>query len=246
MAGPRATQMELFRTALTAKELAEFLAAPGCALKLDITRNRGSMASVRVHSDEVRVRLDRAFLAAPDAVLEALRNYIRSPSRRAWHPVRCFAVSIRPDPRRRERAKVNPSGQVYDLDAIRDAVNRRFFGNRLKCRITWGRSTTPARGRSIRYGSYMRAGDVVRINPRLDDPRVPREFLEYIVFHEMLHAAIPAVVNGGRVQHHHAAYRALERQYPDMRRMRKLSAELVDVLRDRAAAAGADPATPAG
>jgi predicted SprT family Zn-dependent metalloprotease len=154
--------------------------------------------------------------------------------------VRCFAVTIQPDPRRREQAKVNPAGHVYDLTTIRDAVNRRFFGNRLKCVITWGRAARTRRGRSIRYGSYLKAGDLVRINPRLDDRRVPPEFVEYIVFHEMLHAAIPAVVNGGRINHHHAAYRALDRQFPDMRRMRKLSAELVDKLGNHDHRQGAD------
>lgn len=233
MAGPRAMQLELFRTALSPAELGDRLSLPGRTLKLVLTRNRGSMASVRFHpGGEVRVRLDRAFLAAPEEVHAALREYIQRPSAQAWRPVRCFAMSIPPSARRRDRP-LSPKGSVYDLEPIRDSVNRQFFGGRLKSRITWGRPHAAANGRghSIRYGTYTKADDLVRINPLLDDARVPPEFVRYIVFHELLHAAVPAEISDGRIHHHHASYRALERQYPEIRRMRRLSSELVLILR---------------
>jgi predicted metallopeptidase len=44
---------------------------------------------------------------------------------------------------------------------------------------------------------------------------VPAFFVDYIVFHEMLHQAIPARQSGSRRQHHGPEFRARERAYPD-------------------------------
>jgi predicted SprT family Zn-dependent metalloprotease len=55
----------------------------------------------------------------------------------------------------------------------------------------------------------------VRIHPILDDAFVPRFFLEYVVYHELCHAALPSVVGAdGRLRHHTAEFHALERQFP--------------------------------
>jgi predicted metal-dependent hydrolase len=57
--------------------------------------------------------------------------------------------------------------------------------------------------RKRRLGSYQRDRDIIRINPVLDSKRVPRYFLEFIVYHEMLHAAF-AVESGSTKQRVHS------------------------------------------
>ena len=43
---------------------------------------------------------------------------------------------------------------------------------------------------------------MIRINPRLDSARVPHYYMEFLVYHEMLHAEIGAKkVNGRRIVH---------------------------------------------
>ena len=81
-------------------------------------------------------------------------------------------------------------GEVYDLKVLFDAVNTEFFSGQVRCRIGWGRDRTPGRrsrrSKSIRYGSWSPSTQTIRIHPRLDDARVPAEFMRYIVFHEMM------------------------------------------------------------
>jgi hypothetical protein len=237
-------QLELFATVETRSPealTARLAQQSGCAVDLTLTRNHVAMISVRFRADGARVRADRAFLAAPDAVLTALARYLRHRSRAAWRVVAQFARTLPPGPAPAP-SRLATRGQVYDLALIRDRISARFFGGRLRCRITWGRAGPTrcrpvfasrcrrrlAPRRSIRFGSYVRAHDLVRIHPLLDDPRVPESFVEYIVFHEMLHAAVPVAEDGRR--YHPSAFRALERRYPDLPAMRRLSAELVKML----------------
>jgi predicted metal-dependent hydrolase len=48
----------------------------------------------------------------------------------------------------------------------------------------------------------------------LDSPEVPEWFVEYILFHEMLHIKHAARIIKGRRYYHTPAFRAEERTYP--------------------------------
>jgi len=234
-----AVQHELFpfETGVSRDLLAEMLndGAPR-PVKLTVTRNRVSMASVDFSSPRfIKVRLHERFLTAPREVIQSLRQYLGTHRRSDWKPVAEFARSIvggRPRPARRTRPKT--SGEVYDLREIKDEVNRRFFNRRVSCRIEWGRASNHRRGRrktkSIRYGSYDAEDGVVRINPILDDRRVPYDFVRYIVFHEMLHVLVPTVCKNGKRYYHPPTFQCLERSFPDLTDMKSMARDLVEVL----------------
>ena len=218
----------------TAERLEALLAADtGNRVRVAFTRNRASMLSVRVGPEGViRLRLDRGFGQAPEPVVQALGRFLKDRRQADWRVVAHFAGNLTPASRAPAPRQLLTRGRVHDLAAIRDRVNHEFFEGRLRCRIGWGtrgRRRRRAWSRTIRYGSYIKAQDLVRINPILDDARVPLDFVTYIVFHEMLHAVVPSET-GLRRRHHHAAYRHLERRFPDYERMQQLSSELVDVL----------------
>ena len=228
-------QLELFSPVRRAVPEVQSLlaAAAGRPVRLTLTRNRVSMVSVVFHPAEIRVRMNEAFLAAPDSALQALGGYLRTRARAQWRLVGDYVRTLVPESGREPAGELRTAGRFYDLALILDRVNERHFSGRLKCRITWGRAGRTrrrARSRSIRFGSYAKAQDLIRINPLLDDPRVPLEFVDYIVFHELLHAVVPVDAAGTR-PYHHATYRSLERRYPDYDRLRRLSSELVRKLR---------------
>ena len=205
------------------------IASAGKPVRLTLTRNRVSMISVVFRPEEILIRMNEAFLTAPDSVLQALGGYLRSRSKAHWRLVGHYIRTLVPEGGREPAGDLRTAGRFYDLAVIRDRVNHRHFNGRLKCQITWGRAgrrRRRARSRTIRFGSYAKAQDLIRIHPLLDDPRVPLEFVEYIVFHEMLHAVVPVDAAGAR-PHHHTTYRSLERRYPGYAHMRRLSAELV-------------------
>ena len=59
--------------------------------------------------------------------------------------------------------------------------------------------------------------DTIVISKTLDSPEVPEWFVEYILFHEMLHIKHPARLIRGRRFYHTKAFRAEEERYPYFR-----------------------------
>lgn len=220
-------------------ELLQALSRPSRRpVHLTLTRNRSSMVSLtqRGHDLPVKLRLHEAFLQAPDEVIQSLARYLKRARRSDWKVVEDFAQTIRPN---REAGRALPRlrthGAVYDLGALADKVNREFFQGRLRCRVGWSparprRTRTRRRRASIRYGSYHRDSDTIRIHPLLDDASVPETFVEYVIYHEMLHAVVPPERRNGRTMYHPPAFRHLERQFPDWTGMQNLGKELLDRL----------------
>ena len=222
----------------TAEELAgELRRRSGRPVALTLTRNRSHLVSLAgpAGPGPVRVRLHETFLQAPADVIQCLGRYLRTSRRSDWDVVEQFAqqpaAAAATAPARPPR--LSTRGRVHNLDELSRAVNQNYFQGRLRCRVGW----SPARRRrgrkrrsSIRYGSYQRDTDTIRIHALLDDPRVPRAFLEYIIFHEMLHAVVPPERRGGRWLYHPPLFRHLERRFPDWHRMQRLSRDLLDRL----------------
>ena len=88
-----------------------------------------------------------------------------------------------------------------------------FEGN-IGARITWGPRTARSSGReSIRLGTYTVEDALIRIHPVLDASDVPRYFVEWVVYHEMLHQVHEIPVVNGRHHFHTPAFGAHERTF---------------------------------
>ena len=93
------------------------------------------------------------------------------------------------------------------------------FAERPAPGVTWGRRVKSRARRSLQLGSYDPQTHVARVHPVLDQPGVPAWFVRYVLFHEILHAALPArTACDGRAIHHGPAFRAREREYEDYAR----------------------------
>lgn len=104
----------------------------------------------------------------------------------------------------------SPQGRVYNLDRMFSRLNRRFFDGRLeKPTITWSQRRT----RRI-LGHHDRVYETITISKSLDSLEVPEWFVEYILYHEMLHIKHPARLVKGRRYYHTSAFRADERRFP--------------------------------
>jgi hypothetical protein len=96
-------------------------------------------------------------------------------------------------------------GRFFDLGAIFRKINARYFQNRLrKYTITWGRRRRERPKTAIVFGSIQEQDRIIRIHPLLDRAFVPQWYVEYVVFHEMLHAFVPDKfdTSGRRIVHH--------------------------------------------
>lgn len=195
---------------------------------ITITRNHTVMASVtRTDPQAVKWRLHQDFLFAAPSVWDAIRRYSIHGHKKDWTPIATYAqgISARKPPRPRDRKANDPV-----LTPLFKQINHTYFNEKLNCTIKWGSERSPKKRRSIRYGSYDRDRNLIRIHPALNNPAVPRRFLEYIIFHEALHALIPVESSGTRRIVHTKAFRKLERTFPDYEEMQLLAKTLVTRL----------------
>ena len=201
---------------LMAERLRPLLREP---VEVELTDNAWTMVSFRRVEGRLRFRLHHMFLAACEAVLKAVAGFA-GPRRRAAGRViddyiRQHRHLIKQGEGRAEPA-LEPRGEVHDLLEIYERLNRDHFAGRVQARIGWGRRSPGRRRRSIKMGVYFHERKLIKIHPALDDAKVPRHFVELVVFHEMLHQTVPPTVGeAGRRCVHGPEFRAAERAFPD-------------------------------
>ncbi len=118
-------------------------------------------------------------------------------------------------------------GRYFDLRAIFNKLNAKYFGNSLRrYRIIWGRRRRQRPRLYLTFATIQEEDRVIRVHPLLDAAFVPRWFLEYVLYHEMLHAKVPdEPLPSGRRRVHTARFRELERRFPLYTRARRWEAE---------------------
>jgi hypothetical protein len=192
--------------------------ATGRPIALTVTDNRTSMLYVSPGSRGlVRVRVHHMFLDSPPEVVRALAQYILRPGGACRGEinahVRANAHRIGGRPRHKIAINLSHRGLHFDLKQIYERLNTRYFDGRLRVAITWGKSA-PRRRYSIDFGCFDGPKRVIRVNPALDRPFVPRFFIDFIVYHEMLHAAIGfRELRNGRRALHSPRFRREESQF---------------------------------
>lgn len=184
------------------------------SISLKLTDNSSSVLSVRKRDDAFSVRIHRIFLGAGDDVLTEIAGFIRR--RRGKTPlVREFLrknAHLLPE-RKPGKAFARTKGKYFDLREIFASVNGEYFGGRISSVITWGIRTSKRAVRRRTLGSYSRHSDTIRINPILDRRSVPRYFVAFVVYHEMLHADVGEPLRGGRRHLHSKEFRRRERLF---------------------------------
>ncbi len=86
-----------------------------------------------------------------------------------------------------------------------------FYGLLARPQMTWSRDH--ARNR---LGHYDPAHNAIVVSRAFDHPRVPRNAVEYIVYHEMLHLKHPVKLNGIRRCVHSEEFQAEEKLFPHL------------------------------
>lgn len=193
-------------------------------LRLRVTDNVRTMVSLRRDKlrDQLEARVHHMFLRAPAEIWSALGDYLFGGEREAARSITRYIEQHRKHIRSPERRTVALStrGRHHDLREICQAINERYFAGQVSVNITWARHQTGkphSARRSIKLGSYTARDQLIRVHPALDAAFVPRYFIEYIVYHEMLHHVLPPKQQNGRRELHGPAFLARERQFRDYR-----------------------------
>lgn len=189
-------------------------------VSVTLTDNRYTMISVRRLAKEKRyeVRLHHMFADADPVITRALARYIVDNDADASRVLGDFidqnSGHVRGRARRQPTQVIFTAGEHHDLRLIYDELNARYFDNKIDAAITWGQRTgRPRRRNSIKMGSYAVEDRLIRIHRSLDRAFVPRFFVAWIVFHEMLHQVHDIRVKNGRREFHSKEFLADEAMY---------------------------------
>lgn len=181
--------------------------------------------TIRLREGVVHIRISDLLEGAPESVIEAIAHILLAKIYRkpiaSMHATRYRRyVSSRDmsakahlvrQVRGRKRIE-SAQGKVYDLEAIFDDLNRRFFHGLMgRPQLTWSRE--PARNS---LGHYDPAHNAIVVSRVFDSSRVPRFAVEYILYHEMLHLKHPVKLRGSRRCIHGPEFQAEERQFPHL------------------------------
>lgn len=209
----------------------------GQALQIRVTDNVHTMLSFSRRDRRLVVRLHHMFLAAPESIVEALARYIRGGDPLASAALDQYIQNHRrlirrvPAHIRRKRVPIRSRGSFHDLQDVFDELNQLWFDGKSDCAITWGPSPRVRLPRkSIKLGSYSADAKLIRIHPAMDQREVPRFFVTWIVFHEMLHHRFGISRRGVRRCVHPPVFCEAERAYPDYERARAWEREHLDLL----------------
>jgi hypothetical protein len=207
----------------------------------------GLRHTIRIRSGQVYVRLSDICKDGPPEALRALAfvlvarllgKKVPTVHERTYRDYSLTPEVMRSsDIARRGRGRKMISsarGNVYDLDKMFARLNRHYFDSQLeKPTITWSQRKT----RSI-LGHHDRVYETITISKSLDSTQVPEWFVEFILYHEMLHMKHAARMINGRRYYHTAAFRSDERRharYDDAQRWLEQVARRRRVPRTRAA-----------
>jgi hypothetical protein len=188
----------------------------GRPVSLVLTDNSTTVLSCRTLDGILSVRLHRMFLSADHAVLDEIVTYLRE-KRGAMPHFRSFLRLNREDLKRKPAKKVNlrTRGRHHDLSELYEEINRTYFGSTVTAAITWGSRSPRSAVRKRTVGSYSERSNTIRINPVLDRKDVPACYVAFIVYHEMLHAAMGIAVRGKRRSVHPREFRRREKLFQE-------------------------------
>lgn len=183
---------------------------------LVLTENATSMLSARVCGGVFKVRLHRMFINSGTAVIDEIVSYLKRKSR-AMPLFRKFVRDNRGHLHKKSPNKVSlkTSGKFHDLRELYEEINEAYFGGMISAAITWGPGSPRCPVRKRTLGSYSERSHTIRINPVLDKKTVPRYYVAFVVYHEMLHAAMGMPLTGKRRIVHSGEFRKRERLFKD-------------------------------
>jgi len=179
--------------------------------------------TIRLREGKLLVRLSDLLQSAPEGILRAIAHILlakiyRKPIGRGYatryrryvssHDIVSKAHLLR---QMRGRKRIDSAeGRAYDLNAIFEDLNTRFFHGLLaRPRMTWSREL--ARNS---LGHFDPAHNAIVVSRVFDHPQVPQYAVEYIVYHEMLHLKHPVKLRGSRRCVHSSEFQAEEQLFP--------------------------------
>lgn len=204
-------------------------------LRVDFYAFTSIKNTIRMREGRLLVRLSDLLEGAPVAVLQAIAHILlakmyRKPVGReaaaryrryvSSHDITRKAHLVRQ--MRGHKRLHSAQGRTYDLEAVFESLNTRFFHGLLaRPQLTWSRNHS-----RNSLGHYDPAHNAIVVSRIFDHPRVPQYAVDYIVYHEMLHLKHPVRLRGSRRCVHSAQFQAEEKLFPQLEEVKRFLKQL--------------------
>lgn len=181
--------------------------------------NKTTYLSVRKARGILHMRVHKLFYNAPTPVLQALVRYATKGDPKSRVIIKQMA-HLHFSQTQIKGERLTSEGNVYDLKEIYSRLLK--WVPISNCTIGWSDRPHTGKFRSLTFGTYDKHCRQIRINRLLDDEKVPFYFVEFVVYHEMLHALFPSVIDAeGRCSIHPPEFKEKERQFPYFRQAKE-------------------------
>jgi len=178
--------------------------------------NMAGLYKYKSNSNRRLLQIHEGFIAASDSVLVAIvQTIILGKSSDTSRVIRSFSLSEEFSEVLLEMELLVESiaeisrGQAYDLNVIFETVNCEYFASQmLKPRLTWNQVSTRRK-----FGHYDPVRDRIVISRTLDNFRVPRYVVEFVIYHELLHKHHGEKWGKSRLMFHTPEFRTSERKF---------------------------------
>lgn len=193
---------------------------------LKVNQNKSTYLSVSYPRDDlIKASIHQIFLTADQTVLFALAKYVQgSRGKKNFAIIKAYVHEQDNLAGYTTNKKVPPlktKGEVYDLEEILRYVESFYFDEQqLGLNITW---YTPKKRRkrfsrsfrqNVTFGEYHAPLKLVKINTLIDNWEVPKVFVSFIVYHEVLHHIHPPKVGEtGKSMIHHKEFKKAEKEF---------------------------------
>jgi hypothetical protein len=199
-------------------------------LKVDFFAFTGIKNTIRMREGRLLVRLSDLLEGAPASVLQAIAHILlakmyrkpieREAATRYRRYISSHDITRKAHLMRQMRGRKHlhsAQGRTYDLEAVFEDLNSRFFHGLLaRPQLTWSRNHS-----RNSLGHYDPAHNAIVVSRIFDHPRVPQYAVDYIVYHEMLHLKHPVRLRGSRRCVHSAEFQAEEKLFPQLEEVKR-------------------------
>lgn len=184
-------------------------------------RNEHRMVQIRKRDGTWHFRLHRVFLDASQELVAALSMYAQCHDPQAGAAIRDFIDQRDIVERLQPRAR----GTYFDLESVFETLNARFFDGAIIASIAWLEGEdwpsleqhcdeAPVHKRGLAMAAYCVETQEIWVHRSLDAADIPRVYLDWVVFHEMLHQVHEMPMYGEHREHHTPAFERDEARFP--------------------------------
>jgi hypothetical protein len=199
--------------------------------QLVLHENKTTFLKVEKKAGILHLHLHHLFMEAPTPVLEAIVRFAQKKDLKSKATIQRMA-HLYFSANRVTPLPLAAQGNVYDLGPIYARVKKAYFHDEYDAAIGWSERRSQGKFRSITFGCYDRYHHQIRMNPVLDHEEVPLFFLEFVVYHEMLHAVCePLIDSRGRTWVHTKEFKIKEKLHPFFEEAKKWEGQSLKLLK---------------